>query len=208
MKKLRTDISELEKSKLDVLLKEYELVNIKIEKFVGNQFLYTQGALALAGGYIFFLVEGIRIIDNTIGSMQDTKLYLQFLPFFVLMILAGLLYQYQRTIGLQGYKQYLECTINKVVEENLISYGHIGMNYMLKRNVIALLNTFLYATVYIASSVLAFVMPIKVSEPKWFIYHIIAFVVFVIIAFFQTTGYAKKVKDKAHDFYDSEELIS
>ena len=204
----KNDITELEKSKLEVLLKEYELVNIKIEKFVGNQFLYTQGALALAGGYIFFLVEGIRVIDNTIGSQQDTKLYLQFLPFFVLMILAGLLYQYQRTIGLQGYKQYLEYTINNVVGKNLISYGHIGMNYMLKRNVIALINTMLYGTVYIASSVLAFVMPSTVNEPKWFIYHMIAFIVFVVIAFFQTTGYAKKVREKAKDYYNSEELIS
>ncbi|WP_452225658.1 hypothetical protein [Lacinutrix chionoecetis] len=162
-KPIKQNISELEKSKLDILVKEYELTNTKIEKFVGNQFLYTQGALALAGGYIFFLVEGIAIIDKTVNSETDTKLYLQFLPFFVLMILTGILYQYQRTIGLQGYKQYLEMKINDLLGENLISYGHLGMKYMLKKNLIALLNTILYALVYVAACVLAYIKP---SEPK------------------------------------------
>ncbi|WP_417873156.1 hypothetical protein [Xanthomarina gelatinilytica] len=133
IKPIKTEITELEKSKIDVLLKEYELTNGKIEKFVGNQFFYTQGALILAGGYIFFLIEGIALIDKTVNTEIDTRLYLQFLPFFVLMILSGVLYQYQRTIGLQGYKQYLENKINTLLGENLISYGYIGMKYMLKK---------------------------------------------------------------------------
>lgn len=183
------------------------MVNNKIEKFVGNQFLYTQGALALSGGYIFFLVEGIKVIDNSVASEVDTKLYLQFLPFLVLMILSGVLYQYQRTIGLQGYKQYLEQRINAIVRKNLLSYTHIGMNYMLKNNFVALINTLLYVSVYLASCFLAFIKPTGTNEPKWFVIHLVAFVVFVIISIWQTTGYSNKVRDKAIELYKSEETL-
>lgn len=208
MAKQKNKKHNLDSSKLEVLMKEYELVNNKIEKFVGNQFLYTQGALALAGGYVFFLVEGVKIIDEAIGNGADTKLYLQFLPFFVLMILTGILYQYQRTIGLQGYKQYLELTINKKLGENLISYTHIGMRYMLKYNIIALVNTLLYASVYVAACFLAFVKPSAVKEPKWFVYHMIALVLFLIMAIWQTTGYANKVKKLAEKFNASTEALN
>jgi len=203
----KNEITAIEKSKLDVLLKEYDLTNTKIEKFVGNQFLYTQGALALAGGYIFFLVEGIKIIDNSIDNGSDTKLYLQFLPFFVLMILSGVLYQYQRTIGLQGYKQYLEYAINKILGQNIISYAHIGMKHMVKKNVIALMNTILYAIVYGASCFLAYIKPMGDFAPKWYIYHILAFVIFLVIAIWNTTGYTKKVKRLAIENYNSTEVL-
>jgi len=66
----KSTLAELKQSKLEVLLKEYELVNAKIEKFVGNQFLYTQGALALAAGYVFFLVEGIGNEKITAEQMK------------------------------------------------------------------------------------------------------------------------------------------
>lgn len=194
IKPLKTEISELEKSKLNVLMQEYELVNAKIEKFVGNQFLYTQGALILAGGYIFFLIEGIALIDKNVNTEMDTKLYLQFLPFFVLMILSGILYQYQRTIGLQGYKQYLENRINVLLGENLISYGYIGMKYMLKKNKIALLNVLLYSLVYVAATILAYVKPSQPEEPAWWISHILVFILFLALALTQTNKYSEKVK--------------
>ena len=208
MHTVKSEMTGVEKSKLDVLLKEYELTNSKIEKFVGNQFLYTQGALALAGGYIFFLVEGIKIIDNSIAKGGDTKLYLQFLPFFVLMILSGVLYQYQRTIGLQGYKQYLEFAINKILGQNLISYAHIGMKHMVKKNVIALMNTILYAIVYAASCFLAYIKPVGDFAPKWYVYHILAFILFLIIAIWNTTGYTKKVRRLALENYHSTEDLA
>lgn len=208
LKPLKKEISELEKSKLNILVKEYELTNIKIEKFVGNQLLFTQGSLALAGGYIFFLIEGIAVIDNTIKNQTDTKLYLQFLPFFVLMILTGILYQYQRTIGLQGYKQYLENKINLLLGENLICYGHIGMKYMLRKNIIALLNTFLYGLIYVAASVLALIKPSEPTEPAWWVAHIVAFIVFLIIALTQTTNYSNKVKNLAVKINLSESSLS
>lgn len=57
IKPLKTEISELEKNKLNVLLQEYDLTNGKIEKFVGNQFFYTQGALILLVAIFFFLLK-------------------------------------------------------------------------------------------------------------------------------------------------------
>lgn len=203
----KNDISDLEKSKLDVLLKEYEITNNKIEKFVGSQFLYTQGSLALAGGYILFLVEGVKLIDQSTPNVDGTKLYIQFLPFLVLIILSGILYQYQRTIVLQGYKQYLEFAMNKIVGQNLISYGHIGMKKMLQKNPIALMNSIIYALVYIASCAFAYYKPAKTDEPRWLGYHIFAFVVFLLIAIFSTSGNTKKVKNMAVDYHDSEEIL-
>ncbi|WGD34749.1 hypothetical protein [Olleya sp. YS] len=202
----KNTISDLEQSKLDVLLKDYELTNTKIEKFVGNQFLFTQGALVLTGGYVFFLIEGVSAIDKAINTKTDTKFYLQFLPFFVLLILSGVLYQYQRTVGLQGYKQYLEQAINKLVGQNLISYGHIGMRLMLKNNLVSLLNAILYASVYAGACFLAVVKPSGTDKPQWLLFHIIGFVLFLTFAIWQTTGHSKRVKDiaqKASQFEDS-----
>jgi hypothetical protein len=204
----KSDISELEKSKLDVLLKEYELTNGVIEKFVGSQFLYTQGALALLGGYILFLVEGVRLIDQSVPYANSTKLYIQFLPFLALIILSGILYQYQRTIVLQGYKQYLEFAINKIVGQNLISYGHIGMKKMLQKNPIALMNTIIYALIYITSCAFAYYKPAKTDEPRWLGYHIMAFVLFALIAIISTSGNIKKVKKMAMAFNESEEMLT
>lgn len=124
----------------------------------------------------------------------DTRLYLQFLPFFVLMILAGILYQYQRTIGLQGYKQYLENRINTLLGENLISYGYIGMKYMLKKNKIALLNVILYSLIYVSATVLAYIKPSQPEEPAWWISHVLAFILFLTLALTQTYKYSEKVK--------------
>jgi len=206
-KPIKSTISDLEKSKLDVLLKNYELITAKIEKFVGNQFIYTQGALALAGGYIFFLVEGVGIIDNATGNKEDTKLYLQFLPFFILLILTGVLYQYQRTMGLQGYKQYLERAINNLIGQNIVSYGHIGMKYMGPSNLVAALNTILYAIVYGASCYLAFVKPKDASKPFWWVWHLIAFILFMAFAIWQTWDRPGKVSRLAQEIFEKEESL-
>ncbi|AXG69919.1 hypothetical protein KORDIASMS9_02147 [Kordia sp. SMS9] len=203
----KNDISELEKSKLDVLLKEYEITNAKIEKFVGSQFLYTQGSLALAGGYVLFLVEGVKLIDQSVTTGGGTKLYIQFLPFLVLIILSGILYQYQRTIVLQGYKQYLEFAINKIVGKNLMSYGQIGVKKMLQRNPIALMNSIIYGLVYLASCAFAYYKPSGTEEPRWIVYHIVAFILFLIIALVSTNGNTKKVKKMAMAYYESEEIV-
>ncbi|WP_397362552.1 hypothetical protein [Olleya sp. R77988] len=196
-KPTKETISAIEKSKLDVLLKDYELTNTKIEKFVGNQFFYTQGALVLTGGYVFFLIEGVSAIDKAVNTNIDTKFYLQFLPFFVLLILSGVLYQYQRTIGLQGYKQYLERAINKIVGQNIVSYGHIGMRLMLKNNLISLLNVILYGLVYAAACFLAVVKPSNIDEPKWLVFHIIGFVLFLIFALWQTNNHTQRIREAA-----------
>ena len=195
---------ELVKMKLEILLKDYELTNSKIERFVGNQFVYTQGALLLTGSYIAFLVEGIgKIEENT-----DTKLYLQFLPYFILFILGGVLYQYQRTIGLQGYKQYLEDAINKLVEENMISYGHIGMRFMLRKSAVSAMNLILYVLLYVAGCLLAYYKPDGVVCAWWPISHVFFFLVFIAIGFWQTTGYSNTVRDAARKLNNNVKPLS
>ncbi|UAB75963.1 hypothetical protein [Mesoflavibacter sp. SCSIO 43206] len=196
--------SNLERNRLDVLLKEYELVNYKIEKFVGNQFLYTQGALALTAGYIFFLVEGIGLVDNSIDQV-NTKLYLQFLPVLVLMILAAILYQYQRTLGFHGYKQYLEIQINTLINQNLITYSHIGGKYMIK-NYVIYLNLLMYMVIYVGAVTIAFNKPDGIENPNYLIAHVIIFLIFLIFAWFQTKDQLIRVKNMAFDLSESELL--
>lgn len=210
--KLKNDISELEKSKLDVLLKEYEITNSKIEKFVGNQFLYTQGGLVLTGGYILFLVQTSLVVSGT----SDSSVYLQFLPFIVLMILSGILYQYQRTVVLQGYKQYLEYAINKIVGQNLISYGYIGVKRMLRKNRIAVMNTSFYVIVYIGACIFSYVNLGEDGSIGWLIAHVLVFIMFLVLAWLgiigrswkvSLAGRATEIKNLAIEKYESNEML-
>ena len=211
----KSKITDIEKSRLDVLLKEYEVTNSKIEKFVGNQFLYTQGGLVLTGGYILFLVQTNLVIE-TATSGNDANVYLQFLPFIVLIILSGILYQYQRTIVLHGYKQYIEYAINKIVGKNLISYGHIGVKRMLQKNRIAMMNTSFYVLVYIAACVFSRVNLGENGSGWWLVSHISVFVGFLVLAWLGLIGCtwkpnlarrATQIRDIAIEKHDSKEML-
>ena len=198
-----------EETKIEILLKDYDLTNQKIEKFVGNQFFLTQGALALIGGYIIFLIEGANFFDLSTNSDlagESTKYYLQFLPFLALIIVSGIGYQYQRTIGLQGYKHYLELIINEKAGENLISYGHIGMKFMLKGSALAIVNFASVGLLCFGTIALAFFKP-EVEIGYWFLaFHIFIFASFTILAFKLFNGYPEKVKKAALKIYESKNL--
>ena len=204
-----------ESTKIEILLREYENTNQKIERFVGNQFLYTQGTLILAGGYVVFLIEGTSDFEKAIAvseGVQQTahhaKFYIQFLPYVLLTVLMGIAYQYQRTIGLQGYKQYLEELINKKAGENLISYGHIGMNLMVKRNVIGKANSMIYALLYIASVALARTKPPGDNSDWYLITHIGFAALLIGMVYWQTRNFTDTVKKAAKDINKSKEKVS
>ncbi len=198
-----------EKDKIDILLKDYDLTNQKIEKFVGNQFFLTQGALALIGGYIVFLVEGANLFDLAVGkdlTAESTKFYLQFLPFFALIIISGIGYQYQRTIGLQGYKHYLEIVINEKAGENLLSYGHIGMKYMLRGSVLAAINFIAVGLICIGTIAIAFFKPDVEIGYIYLIIHLIVFFGFSLLAYKLFKGYPNRVKEAALSIYNEKSI--
>jgi len=204
-----------ESTKIEILLRECENTNQKIERFVGNQFLYTQGTLILAGGYVVFLIDGTTNFEKAIAVSEGVqqaghhaKFYIQFLPYVLLTVLMGIAYQYQRTIGLQGYKQYLEELINKKAGENLISYGHIGMNLMVKRNVIGKANSMIYALLYIASVALARTKPPGDISDWYLITHIGFAALLIIVVYWQTRNFTHTVKKAAEDINKSKEKVS
>ncbi|WP_339832705.1 hypothetical protein [uncultured Altibacter sp.] len=198
--------------KLEILLKEYELTNQKIERFVGNQFLYTQGTLALAGGYIFFLIEGTSYFDASqeavLASFNNTKFYIQFLPYVLLTILMGVAYQLQRTLGLQGYKRYLEELINAKAGENLVSYGHIGMRYMVQKNIISWINSGIYLLLYGASVALAYYKPPHPISNWYLISHIVLALLLALLVIVKLRGHEQRVKEAAEKIHASEKPIS
>jgi hypothetical protein len=197
---------------IEILLKEYELINQKIERFVGNQFLYTQGTLALVGGYIVFLIEGAGSFESGTNDLlvqvESTKFYLQFLPYLMLTILMGIAYQFQRTLGLQGYKQYLEELINKKADENLISYSHIGMHFMVSRILIAKANWLIYILIYAATIALAYYKPPHPIGEGFLISHIGLGVLLLVIVYWQVNGYTEKVKKAAWKLHKADKKVS
>ncbi|WP_034261067.1 hypothetical protein [Altibacter lentus] len=197
---------------IEILLKEYELINQKIERFVGNQFLYTQGTLALAGGYIFFLIEGTSYFDASqeavVESYNNTKFYIQFLPYVLLTILMGVAYQLQRTLGLQGYKCHLEELINKKAGENLISYAHIGMRYMVKNNVIAWVNSGIYVLLYAASVALAYYKPPHPISKWYLVSHIVLAGALAVVVLLKLRGHQDRVKEAAGVINKSDKKIT
>ncbi len=199
-------------TKLEILLKEYELVNQKIERFVANQFLYMQGTLVLVGGYIVFLIEGTFSFETApetmVGVADNTKFYIQFLPYVLLTILMGIAYQFKRTIGLQGYKGYLEERLNALAGENLISYSHIGMHFMVKRSAISWINWGIYVAVYAAAVTLARCKPPRPIEDGYLISHIVLGIALLIIIVTQVSGYKEKVKKAAEKINDFKKEVS
>ena len=172
-----------ESTKIEILLREYENTNQKIERFVGNQFFYTHGSLILFGSAAAFIIG------------QDIY-YVQFLPAIFLIVTLGIAYQYQRTSGLQGYKQYLEELINKKADENLISYGHIGVRYMVKGNFLGIINGILYALIFIAMVIWG---GSEISENKnlYMGAHFLIALALLIFCYLKTSNFNKTIKNEA-----------
>lgn len=201
---------ELKDTQLEILLQEYELTCSVIEKFVSNQFLFTQGGLVIAGGYTYFLIEqtaGKAVQGESIG-FDETKFYLQFLPIVILMIFMALAYQLQRTMGMQGYKKFLAEKINEIAGKRIVSYVFIGNHFLIGlRSLVAVLNGGLYFLMYAAAVALAFVKPdeTELDHPYfWLSLHIGLGALYFIFAFRSINTFSSKVYDAAHEIYNDE----
>jgi len=131
--------------KIKVLLTEYTSTNQKIEQFIKSQSSHFFGGL----GFVF----GIFGIVKSLGG---DALILSLLPSILLSYFGILLYHYQRTYALQGYKRYLEDKINEGQEEKLIFYGELGMEFMEKKNRIVTFNFLSNTLLFIVSIFISF----------------------------------------------------
>ncbi|MEM6687067.1 MAG: hypothetical protein AAF617_14900 [Bacteroidota bacterium] len=170
--------------KIEILVEEYKLTNEKIEQFIRNQHQYLNTALIVIGGFLFFvLTKGI--------------VYIKFLPIITALILGFVGYHYQRTIGIQGYKIYLEKSINKILKENVICYAQIGMKQMVYKNIFGAFNLLIYIGFYAIITYITYdSLPETENVALWLSIYIILFGV-LIFAGSQIIGYAKEVTKRA-----------
>ena len=170
--------------KIEVLIEEYKLTNEKIEQFIRNQHQYLNTALIIIGGLLFF------------GLSKGTE-YLNYLPILTGLIIGFIGFHFQRTIGLQGYKIYLEKSINNILQENVICYAQIDLEFMVKKNRFSYFNLLIYIALYVMISLIAYnVNPNFESKLLWIWIYIGLFVI-IVIAAFPILGYAKKVTGMA-----------
>lgn len=120
----------LQDPRLLVLLKEYEIINIKIEQFLIKQpNMFGAGIIAILG-IIGLYANGYE--SNITESLNKTLeinhfLAIMALPFFTLFYMCIIGYHYMRTMTLQGYKRVLEDEINKYVNKNCLKFSIVGM---------------------------------------------------------------------------------
>lgn len=121
-------------------MEEYKLTNSKIEEFLQSQHKYINSLLLLIAGCFVFIFD----------SDQTSRLYyLLYLPFVFICIIGVFIYHYKRTMGLQGYKRYLEGEINNELKSKTLFYGELGNKYMIKRDPFSLVNFISYIVIYV-----------------------------------------------------------
>lgn len=163
---------QIEERRLKILLNDYNITNEKIEQFIRAQVGYF-----VSGNVIVFGILGIfGYSDEALGYTEI--LYL--IPITLLTYFGTIMYHYQRTLALQGYKMYLEEKINSLAGEQLIFYGKLGMRYLEKENRFVVFNLLSYGVLFLISifiSVLATIY--NINEISEFI--IIGILVFTVL---------------------------
>lgn len=189
----------LQDPKILVLLKDYDLINIKIEQFISKQpNMFGAGIIAILGiiglyanGYESNVVlEEGRIIEI------NHFLAIMALPFFTLFYMCIIGYHYMRTLTLQGYKRVLEKQINTYLGKNCLNFSMVGM-------VIEKDNSFRFS--FIAGFIILLLFSILVpvlfikhycghispTQMKIFYFSIIAYIIFLILAIIAGTQIGK-----------------
>jgi hypothetical protein len=134
--------------KLSILLNEYNLTNEKIE-----QFLKAQVGYFISGNFIIFGILGL--FGNSKELLGFSTIILYLIPLTILTYFGTIMYHYQRTLALQGYKQYLERKINEIAGEKLIFYGELGMKYLEKENRFVVFNILSFGVLFLISIFIA-----------------------------------------------------
>lgn len=162
------------------LLEEYKLVTGRIDEFVTRQTSVFNIYLVLIGGAVAFIFA---------SDSQLVRSYLRYVPYILVLIMPTYLYQYHRTIVLQGYRRYLEKLINEQFSKKPIKYSEIAKKYLLRTNFFSILN---YIVIGIGCVVLVLVCHLpQISNIHFFIQMSLAIVVFIIFSLSTRTAAEK-----------------
>ena len=157
-------------AKLTILIEEYKLINDKIEHYLRNQFRMMNIAFVLIGSFL-----GFAFYPNKEYAELRIQ-FLNYLPFFILIILSFVAYHYQRTMGFHGYKKYLEEQLNKIAEENIIFYNmELGLNQMIFHNALSGFILVSFGSCFIFAIIIAYRF---VPNPVMMAFQIISGIVF------------------------------
>lgn len=161
-----------------VLMKEYEIINAKIEQFLSRQpAMFGAGVIAILT-IIGFLSKGsVEEIDLTNKFLLWAVLSL---PFFTLFYMDIILYHMMRTLTIQGYKRALERKINNIVGDNYLNFSVVGMNVENKNKY-----RIAFALGFIALLSFSILIPVIVIIDNWeFIYEQHFWPVLIVSVFF------------------------
>lgn len=183
--------------RLEILLNDYNLTNEKIEQFLRSQVNYF-----ISGNVIVFGILGIfgSIKKNTDSNYFIEILYL--LPIVILTYLGVIMYHYQRVLALQGYKKYLEESINKIAEQKLVFYGKLGMKFLEKENRFVFFNFTSYILLFLMSIFIAVIATIydKEQVSNLILYSVIIVTILLLIMFIWAV---LRVKNTPSEFYSA-----
>jgi len=99
-------------------------------------------------------------------------------------------------MGLQGYKRYLENEINKELDSKTLLYGELGLKYMIKRDVLGLINFLVYIPIYAGLIYLADSK--NIGMETWTNVNITLGLIFLIISIPIFT-FSKKIENKSYE---------
>jgi len=175
--------SKIDKSKvktelrLQILLNDHDSTNQKIEQFIKSQIAHFYGGATL--------IFGILAIFGNMKEQSGFTLILYLIPITLLLYFGVIMYHYQRTYALQGYKKYLEEKINKIAGEKLIFYGELGMEYMERRNRFVKFNMISNGVLFVISIVIAFLISrYSLDDINDYIIYTIVFVTLAFVIVF------------------------
>lgn len=107
------------------LLKEYDVINSKIEQFLKAQPSMFGAGVIVNLGLLGAFSDGQSTAPQPVDSLHF--IIIVALPFFTLFYANIIAYHYMRTMTLQGYKKYLEQRINEALGAKYFNYSVVGM---------------------------------------------------------------------------------
>lgn len=173
-------------NKTQLLFEEYKITNDKIESFLQSQHKYINSLLLLLAGCLVF------VYDSKVPRTE----YLLALPMVFLTVFSVFIYHYKRTMALQGYKKYLEYELNKSLTENVLNFGNIGFEIMVKKDILSKVNVVTYLIIY--SALVYFAYAKNTDNMFWTWINIGLGVTMVIIAFIERNT-TNKIIQKSFD---------
>lgn len=172
---------------LEILLNEYNQCNDRIETFLNRQDTILEISVAMIG------VTLVYILSNKLPD--EVCVIIPIIPFLVFLHIS---YHYSRVIANQGYREYLQQRINTLVsDKNQIKYSFIAKEFLLQKNPISIVNSFLFPIILFSS----FIISIIISNFNISVF-IFVTLLFVITLYngFKFYNFIKKLNEKVYNF--------